>query len=160
MPDAPPETRVFEDDLLTLDHADCCAVPGYLILRLKRRAESLAELDAGAAERVGVALSRATRAIEAAVDAERVYLLSFCELDRQLHFHLFPRSRRLLEEYAAATLTADQPANGPLLFEWARTTFGEGRSLPEGFPSVGSACRHIRRMLTEPDSTAPGGETP
>ena len=144
-----PETRVFEDELLTLDHADYCAVPGYLILRLRTAVESLAQLDSEAAARVGQVMSRAARAIERAVGAERVYCLSFCEVDRQLHFHLFPRSRRLLDAYETATTTTGEPVNGPLLFEWARTTFAEGRSLPDGFPSVTDTCLRIRRALAE-----------
>ena len=145
---------MFEDEVLTLDHADYCGVPGYLILRLKTAVESLSQLDSGAAARVGQVMSWATRAIERAVGAERVYCLSFCEVDRQLHFHLFPRSRGLLEAYETATATTGEPVNGPLLFEWARTTFAEGRALPEGFPSVADACLQIRRALAE--AAAPG----
>lgn len=144
-----PGIRVFEDELLTLEQADYCGVPGYLILRLRARVESLAQLDGRAAARVGQVMSRAARAIEEAVGADRVYCLSFCEVDRQLHFHLFPRSRRLLQEYEAATATAGEGVNGPLLFEWARTTFVEGRSLPEGFPQVAAACARIRRELND-----------
>ncbi len=139
--------RVFEDDLFVLDHVDTCAVPGYLVLRLKAPAHSLADLTWQAAQRLGVMLGRAVRAIEAATGADRVYCLSFCELDRRLHFHLFPRSRWVLERYWEATGTTQEPINGPAVFEWARGHLVASSDVPEGAPGVADVCGTLRMQL-------------
>jgi len=141
------ELRVFEDAHFTAEQCETCAVPGYLIVRLKGPAASLAGLDPAAAGRLGAILARAARAIEEATGAERVYCLAFAEIDPRLHFHLFPRTRAVLDAYQAATGTAGEPVNGPKLFEWARTAIVPERPLPPGIPDVGSVCARLRVRL-------------
>ncbi|MDD5565001.1 MAG: HIT family protein [Thermoanaerobaculaceae bacterium] len=141
------DLRIFEDELFTVDHSSSCVVPGYVLVRLKGPATSLSELAPLTAEALGRLLSRVTRAIEEAVGADRVYCLSFAELDRRLHFHLFPRTPWLLDEYWRATESRNQPINGPLLFEWARTALAAGGSVPVGAGSVASACAALRDRL-------------
>ena len=140
--------RVFEDDRFTADQCATCAVPGYLIVRLKSPAVTLAGLDVDAAGSLGAMLARAARAVEAATVAERVYCLAFAEIDPRLHFHLFPRTRALLEAYQEATGTEGEPVNGPKLFEWARTTIVPGRPLPAGIGEIDPVCDRIRRALS------------
>lgn len=67
--------------------------------------------------------------------------------DRRLHFDLFPRTSWLLEEYWRATGRREKPINGPLLFEWARTTVVRGASLPAEVGSVAEACAALRARL-------------
>jgi diadenosine tetraphosphate (Ap4A) HIT family hydrolase len=100
---------VYADDLVTVEVSQECGVPGYLVLRLRPPGASLPGLDPAAAARVGAALATAASAIERVVAAERVYLLSFCEVEPQLHFHLFPRTRWLLEASRAGALRVGAP---------------------------------------------------
>lgn len=139
--------RVFEDDVFTLDQSESCVVPGYLVLRLKDPASSLADLTPERSQALGSILSAAVRALEQVVGADRVYCLSFCEIDRRLHFHLFPRTRWLLEAYWRATGTAGEPVNGPLLFEWARTAFVPGTALPGEALDAGDVGTRLRALL-------------
>lgn len=141
--------RVFENDAFTADQSDSCALPGYLIVRIKREPLSMGELDPRTSAALGVILSRAVRAIEESVGAERVYCLVFAEIDRRLHFHLFPRTAWLLERYWNATNTTGEPVNGPMLFEWARTVIVSAADLPAGSPSVEQTCQTIRRKLLQ-----------
>jgi diadenosine tetraphosphate (Ap4A) HIT family hydrolase len=145
-----PALRVFEDDLFTLDHVDSCVVPGYLVLRLKVAADSPSELSAAAAAAFGVMIAHAARAIERATAAERVYCLSFGELDRRLHVHLFPRTPWVLDAYRRATDTHHEPTNGPALFEWARTTLVDAAAVPEGVAGVSEVCATLRAHLLTP----------
>ena len=46
----------------------------------------------------------------------------FAEETRSVHFHLFPRTRWLLSQYAASH-SVDRDVSGPQLFDWARRTF-------------------------------------
>ncbi len=141
-------TRVYEDDLFTVDGSDACLVPGYLIVRLKGPATGLGRLAPAVAARVGETLARVARAIEGVVAPERVYCLAFAEIDPRLHFHLFPRTRTLLDAYRAATGTAGEPVNGPALFEWARTTIVPGSPLPPGLPDAAAVTAALRRALS------------
>src|SRR5512135_1160752 len=139
--------RVYEDDLFTVDHADGCLVPGYLIVRLKGPATALGRLAPEVSRRVGEMLARAAGAIEETVAPERVYCLAFAEIEPRLHFHLFPRTRALLEAYHEATGTAGEPVNGPKLFEWARTAVVAGRRLPAGLPELDGVLAGLRERL-------------
>jgi diadenosine tetraphosphate (Ap4A) HIT family hydrolase len=141
------EAVVFADGMFSLEPSAECLVPGYLVLRVKGPETSLAELAPPAARALGELLARAAAAIEQAVKPDRVYVLSFCEVDRRLHFHLFPRSAWLLGEYGKANDRAGDRVDGPALFAWARSAFGPGSRIPEGLPDSGSVCGIIRGIL-------------
>jgi diadenosine tetraphosphate (Ap4A) HIT family hydrolase len=139
--------KVYEDDLVAMAQSGECAIPGYLVLRVKTAGAALPDLDPGEAGRLGAALAGAARAIAAATAAERVYCLSFCEVDPRLHFHLFPRTRWLLDAYLEATGTGGQPVNGPALFEWARRRYPAGSALPPGIDDAAAVAARVSRLL-------------
>ena len=141
------ELLVFEDELFSLEQSAECPIPGYLILRVKGEETALAQMPPETAMQLGAMLARAAAAVERAVQAERVYVLSFCEIEPRLHFHLFPRTAWLLKEYFKANFNADQPIDGPLLFTWARDAFGPGSHMPKGSPDLESACGIMRESL-------------
>ncbi|HOB54293.1 MAG TPA: hypothetical protein PK176_16435 [Acidobacteriota bacterium] len=142
---------LYSDDRFTLEAADFCTVPGYLILRVTGGATHLAGLEPAMARALGEALARASAAIEAATGAERVYVLSFCEVDRRLHFHLFPRTAWLLEAFRAATDAGPADAvDGPALFGWARAACVPGRALPAGAPVPADVATALRTALNHP----------
>ncbi|MBZ0113370.1 MAG: hypothetical protein K8J08_12985 [Thermoanaerobaculia bacterium] len=138
---------LYQDDVFTLTQADFCGIPGYLIVRLRTASQSLGDLPPHHAARLGELLTSAVTAIEKALAADRVYCLSFCEIDRRLHFHLFPRTTGLLEAYFEATGTEGQPINGPLLFEWARDAYPAGGAVPPGSPSLQEVGDRLRSLL-------------
>jgi len=147
MPKENSRNLVFEGETITLEQSAECPIPGYLILRLKGPETALAQLPPETALQLGGMLARAVKAIEEAVRPERVYILSFCEVDPRLHFHLFPRTGWLLKEYFKANDNASDPVNGPMLFEWARSTFGPGSHVPRGTPVMEAACAAMRELL-------------
>ncbi|HPF69339.1 MAG TPA: hypothetical protein PLQ13_01615 [Candidatus Krumholzibacteria bacterium] len=143
-----PDYAILADELFTLEHADFCGVPGYLVLRVRSGAQSLGDLSTGRAQKLGVMTASAAGAIETIVKAERVYCLSFCEVDRGLHFHLFPRTSGLAAAWReAAGVGEDAPIDGAALFAWARATFPAGAALPAGFPTVAETCDKLRGLL-------------
>jgi diadenosine tetraphosphate (Ap4A) HIT family hydrolase len=138
---------IFEDETFSLEQSAECPIPGYLILRVKGTETALAQLPPETAGRLGEMLACTASAIERAVRPERVYVLSFCEVDPRLHFHLFPRTAWLLKEYFRANDNANDPVNGPMLFEWARGAFGPGSRMPKATPDIETACETIREIL-------------
>jgi len=117
---------VYEDDRFLIESCNSCPIPGYMILLVKGGETSISDLDAETAGRLGFMLSMATKAIQDAIKPERVYCLTFGEGSPEVHFHLFPRTRWLLEAYQKATHTEKDAIDGPRLFHWARTHLGSG----------------------------------
>lgn len=106
-----------------VDHCGDCMVPGYLIVSARSPVCSLSGLSAPAAAELGGVLARATRGIEAVVAPERVYCARFGEESEAVHFHLFPRTERLAEQYRRDAPSAASGISGPLLLDWARGAF-------------------------------------
>lgn len=140
---------IHDDDDFFITASRECAVPGYLVLRLKSGETSLAELPPAKARALGGLLARAARAVERGSGADRVYVLSFCEVERRLHFHLFPRTAWLLAEFRRAGGAAEDAVNGPALFEWARKRFAREADLPAGVAPAAAAATAIRNELAE-----------
>jgi diadenosine tetraphosphate (Ap4A) HIT family hydrolase len=69
--------------------------PGELIVKLRRHCESMAELSPAEAVALGPVLQAAVAAIERVVRPERVYVASYGERVRHLHFFLLPRTAAL-----------------------------------------------------------------
>jgi diadenosine tetraphosphate (Ap4A) HIT family hydrolase len=128
--------------------AEFCSWPGYLILRLTGAERSLAELSDAEAAALGRVLARTARALERVTEAERVYLLSFAEVDRQLHFHLLPRTRLLAQCWATACGQSPMDAvDGPALFQWVRAACVTEADLPDGLPPREDVLAALRREL-------------
>ena len=107
----------------------------------------MSELNLEESEKLGQILALATQAIERVVLAERVYCLSFCELERRLHFHLFPRTVALATLYSSGTHSNSDNLNGALLFEWTRTRFKQNDTLPAEFPRLHETCRQLKLYM-------------
>jgi len=69
--------------------------PGELIVKLRRHAESLAELTPQEAAAMGPVLRAAVAAVERVVRPERVYVACYGERLRHVHFFLLPRTTGL-----------------------------------------------------------------
>src|SRR3712207_1630021 len=67
--------------------------PGELIIKSRRHCESLAELTSQEGESLGPVLRSAVQALERVVAAERIYVVSFNERLRHVHFLVLPRTR-------------------------------------------------------------------
>lgn len=139
---------LWETPLFRLVHADFCAWPGYLILRLKGPERSLAELAPPEAAAFGEALSRSARALENATRAERVYLLSFAEVDRQLHVHLLARTAEVEEAWRQASGKRHGAVDGPALFQWVRAAWPAGSRPPVGL-ELPQVLERLKQALAE-----------
>ena len=141
---------IRDDDLCQLRQAEFCALPGYLVLRLKGAERSLGGLDPETAAALGVLLARTACALEEVARADRVHVLSFAEVDRQLHFHLVPRSGWLAEAFRAATGAGEGPVDGPRLFQWVREVYLATTDLPPAAPDLAGILADLRRALAGP----------
>jgi diadenosine tetraphosphate (Ap4A) HIT family hydrolase len=103
---------VFEDAWwVVAHHTGQWTDPGELILKLRRHSESLSELTPAEAAALGPLLRTAVGAIERVVRPERVYVASWNERVRHVHFFLLPRTRSL----PAGHVTSDLYRRGRML---------------------------------------------
>jgi diadenosine tetraphosphate (Ap4A) HIT family hydrolase len=76
-------------------HTGAYTDPGELIVKLRRHVESMSGLTEDEAASLGPVLRAAVTAIERVVRPERVYVASYGERARHLHFFLLPRTASL-----------------------------------------------------------------
>jgi diadenosine tetraphosphate (Ap4A) HIT family hydrolase len=84
---------ILDDGLWFVSHhTGAFTDPGELIVKTRRHCESLAELTPAEAAALGPVLGAAVHALERIVVSERVYVMSFNERLRHVHFLLLPRT--------------------------------------------------------------------
>jgi diadenosine tetraphosphate (Ap4A) HIT family hydrolase len=92
----PPGGVIHEDEFWVVSHhSGPYTDPGELMVKCRRHTESVAELNQPEAAALGPILRAAVTAIERAVRPERVYVASYGERQRHLHFFLLPRTANL-----------------------------------------------------------------
>jgi diadenosine tetraphosphate (Ap4A) HIT family hydrolase len=111
---------VFEDDHFHLKPCYTCPLPGYLILSAKDRSETLHDLPVKALSGLGPTLAMISRSIDTVLKPERIYVALFCEAEKGVHFHIFPRTAWLREFYLTYYSSEDL-LDGPKLLSWARS---------------------------------------
>jgi diadenosine tetraphosphate (Ap4A) HIT family hydrolase len=93
---ATPGGVVFQDAWWQVaHHAGPWTDPGELIVKLRRHVESVAELSDAESAALGPVLRAGVAAVERVVRPERVYVASYGERVRHVHFFLLPRTARL-----------------------------------------------------------------
>jgi diadenosine tetraphosphate (Ap4A) HIT family hydrolase len=92
----PPGGVIHEDEFwIVSHHTGPYTDPGELMVKARRHSESVAELSQPEATALGPVLRAAVTAIERVVRPERVYMASYGERQRHLHFYLLPRTANL-----------------------------------------------------------------
>lgn len=127
-----------------VEHCYSCAIPGYLIVSPTAAAESIFELSEPARSELGAILARATSLVTRVVRPLRVYCAQFGEEDSRLHFHVFPRTADVTARFVAEFPEQARLIHGPVLLDWARTTFAAGRD--EVWSAVAPVVDEMRRL--------------
>ncbi len=87
-----PGGTIIREGGWVLDHSvSPCVLRGWLILKTERHVEHIADLTADESASLGPLIQRASRALMAALGAERVYVMSMGEVVRHVHVYLIPR---------------------------------------------------------------------
>lgn len=91
-----PGGPIHDDGLwLVSHHLGGYTDPGELIVKLRRHVTSLADLSDAEAAAIGPVLRAAVEAVDRVVRPERVYVASFGERVRHVHFYVLPRTASL-----------------------------------------------------------------
>ncbi|MGH7499760.1 MAG: HIT family protein [Gemmatimonadales bacterium] len=97
---------VIHDDgsWIVVHHPGPFADPGELFVIVRRHCESVGELNAAESAALGPLLRAGVAAIERVVRPERVYVASYNERVRHVHFYLLPRTGALPAGHVASDL--------------------------------------------------------
>lgn len=96
---------IHEDGLwLVVHHPGPQTDPGELFVILRRHDESASRLTSAEVSALGPLLRAGVAAIERIIRPERVYVASFNERVRHLHFYLLPRTRAMPAGHVASDL--------------------------------------------------------
>ncbi len=97
---------IIHDDGLwvVVHHPGPTADPGELLVIVRRHCESVGELSPAEAFALGPLLRAGVTAIERLVKPERVYVASFNERIRHVHFYLLPRTSAVPAGHVTADL--------------------------------------------------------
>lgn len=83
-------------------------LPGVVLVYLRRHAAGLSDMQPEELQSLGPTLAAGTRAIERALQPERVYSVMFGEQIRHVHFVLMPRGKEVPVEHRSAALILNQ----------------------------------------------------
>jgi diadenosine tetraphosphate (Ap4A) HIT family hydrolase len=88
----PPGGTIHDEGGWLLEHAISPApLKGWLILKPKRHVEHLASLNADETRALGPLIEKVSKAMMNALEPERVYVCSFGEVVKHVHFFFVPR---------------------------------------------------------------------
>jgi histidine triad (HIT) family protein len=141
------DIRIHKDALVLLAHVPPSSdgaidgYPGHLLLLPCRHVESPSGLSVDEAERIGVWLSRGSRALESSLGAEHIYLARLGDGWPHLHFHILPR-------YAGTPATY----RGMNVRDWP----GIARC---NRPQAAAIAQQLRRAVTEMAPSEPGSSS-
>ena len=111
---------IHESRHFTTSQASDTRVPGHLIVASRSVCTAL---DDFTPEQVGdlmQCLVRAETLLQELLRPERIYVLKFGEAVPQMHFHVFPRTARLLQAYLAEVVDRE-PYSGARIMDWVWT---------------------------------------
>jgi diadenosine tetraphosphate (Ap4A) HIT family hydrolase len=129
-----------------IEHCFECAVPGYLVLSPVQPAASLSEIPADVLAQLGPVLSTVNRAIQEVLAPLRIYCGLFAEQRLEVHFHVFPRTAGLTEEFLRVYPEQRDAIRGPVLLDWARTHYRS--SAPDVWRKVSPVVALLRAALS------------
>ncbi len=119
---------VYQDREFEICLAVDCFIPGYLVVFPRREVQSIADFNAEEQVNLGKILARSQQLIDEIVQPERIYTLVFAEIVRQVHFHLFPRTFEMKQEYLK-NFPSQEKINAAELFNWFKARYKDKKYL-------------------------------
>ena len=88
-----PGDVICQDDYWVVDHSvNPVLLRGFLIIKPKRHCEQIAELTVEEMASLGPVISRTTNALTRVFNPEKIYISSFGDAVRHIHFYVIPRT--------------------------------------------------------------------
>ena len=111
---------VFESEHFIVKQCSDVSIPGYLIIELKIEVFYLSDLSQDVLQLLTSLLAKVEKILREVLRVEQIYILKFSELNRVIHFHIFPRTESIFQTYIQDNPSKRDQINGPLIFDWSR----------------------------------------
>jgi diadenosine tetraphosphate (Ap4A) HIT family hydrolase len=108
---------IHETEHFTISQAESYRIPGYVIIESKTDRTQVAQYGADETADLVRCISATEAVVQELVDPERIYIMKFGEMNPRVHFHVFPRTKRLGDAYAGEVDDAP-PYSGARLVDW------------------------------------------
>jgi diadenosine tetraphosphate (Ap4A) HIT family hydrolase len=115
--------EICSDAYYVIEQCMDCPIPGYLIVTPVSQASRFEGLTKEEKTALGNILASAVAVVKRVVQPIRVYCAQFGENDGPLHFHIFPRTEEITEEYLKENLLEHAMIDGPILLGWSRRKY-------------------------------------
>jgi diadenosine tetraphosphate (Ap4A) HIT family hydrolase len=111
---------VFESEHFLVKQCSDVSIPGYLIITPKNKVFHFSDLSQEVLKLFSCLLARVEKVLVEVLDVEMIYIAKFAELNKRLHFHIFPRTESILQAYIQDNPFSREGISGPLIFDWSR----------------------------------------
>lgn len=92
----PPGGIIYQNDYWIVEHSlSPVILRGYLIIKLKRHCEHLADLTAEEAMALGAVIQQTCLALSSVIKPAKIHVCSWGEQVKHIHFHVIPRTANM-----------------------------------------------------------------
>lgn len=139
--------QIFKNKHFLVEHCFNCQIPGYLIVSPLIQVRLLSNMGQKSLSELGPTLALATQAIEVVLKPDRIYCTAFGEENNLLHFHLFPRTKRILEEFLKENPGASRAISSPLIIGWSRIKYQSDSKTMIKNPDIIETIENLRKYI-------------
>jgi len=110
---------VFETEFYTIHHATSFFIPGYLVICPNKKKIAWREFTKESLTHLGPLIALSHTCVDEVIRPERIYSNQYGEYEKNIHFHIFPRSQEATEKYLAdQNLEYGHSISGPAFVDW------------------------------------------
>ena len=153
------EFEILRTPNWTIRHCSDVAVVGYLLIVSNDISRGFTDLSQSAIEELGMLLNRTTKAVEAAVNPERVYVCMFGESNSAPHFHIFPRMKWMTDVMQDTIGQAAQPIDGAAVFSRIRLLLSLPSHLQKEETRIAEVVSAIRKLMANASRPSAGDKS-
>jgi diadenosine tetraphosphate (Ap4A) HIT family hydrolase len=111
---------VFENENFMVKQCLDVSIPGYLIIEPKIEVYYLSDLSQDVLQLLTSLITKVEKVLREVLEVEKIYIAKFAELNKVLHFHIFPRTDSIFHAYIQDNPSTRDQISGPLIFDWSR----------------------------------------
>lgn len=145
---------IYENAHYLVEQCYSCNIPGYLFLSIKSNPMEMSKLSYAEIANLGTMLHRCHQVVNSAIKPHKIYIGSFGEETKIVHFHIFPRTEEITTAYRNMHAKDDKLIDGPHLLSWARKHYRAEKE--DVLQHTKEKCLEMRdvffKFSTEPDN--------
>ena len=138
---------VFENKHFIVKQCSDVLIPGYLIITPKIEVFYFSDLPQDVLPLLTSLIAKVEKVLREVLNVKMIYIAKFTELNKGLHFHIFPRTERILQEYIRDNPSSRDRISGPLIFDWSRNKYKSNIEILRGDKTIIDTTLTIKQKL-------------